>query len=161
MSAWVVSQAHINAMVSAGLRRGTVQGCKLSWYHDGERHELTRVNADQVGSMLLGENIRSVGFRYSDSPVDDLPGRYVTAELPGFDVEIRAPEYLAPFTYKHTLKDDHRKPVEILKAIDCFEYQACETDDWRDSEAYAFCQALRSRMIDALPGYDDAPWGID
>lgn len=145
-------------MVQAGLAPCRIQGYKLSWYWNGDRHELTRLTADRVGQMLLTENVRSVDYRYPGG--EDLPGRYVMATLPGFDVEVRAPEYLQPYTFTAS-PHRHWKPVEILKAIDCFEYQSCETDDWRETEAYAFCQALRSRMIDQLPGYDDAPWGID
>ena len=31
---------------------------------------------------------------------------------------------------------------------------------WGASEAHAFCQALRPRMIHRLSGYDEAPWEI-
>jgi len=51
--------------------------------------------------------------------------------------------------------------VQTLKAIACFDYQACETDDWQQSEAFAFCEALRDRAINKLPGYSEAKWGID
>src|SRR4029079_13532152 len=29
---------------------------------------------------------------------------------------------------------------------------------WATSEAHAFCQALRIKLIQCLPGYSDAPW---
>jgi hypothetical protein len=51
-------------------------------------------------------------------------------------------------------------PVVILKAIACFEYQCCEHPDWAASQARQFCQELRDRCIDRLPGYQQAPWAL-
>jgi hypothetical protein len=66
-----------------------------------------------------------------------------------------------------TKKDDAAAPVSALvafKLIQCLDYQSCETDDWRDSEACAFLDWLQSKaaaaVIRALPAYDAAPWGI-
>ncbi|ETB37543.1 hypothetical protein O974_28215, partial [Mycobacterium avium 11-0986] len=42
----------------------------------------------------------------------------------------------------------------------CYEYQACEPNDWQTTEAYAFCRELHNMLIQVLPGYDPAPWGI-
>lgn len=52
-------------------------------------------------------------------------------------------------------------PVQTLKAISRFEYQACEPPEWEFSEAHAFCRALESEAIRNLPGYDDADGLID
>ena len=93
--------------------------------------------------MLLDECVRSVGERYNDSEVTDLPGRSDA-------------EYLIPFKFKLGY---NLPAVVILKQISCYEYQSCETDDWKDTEAYAFCQSLRHATIDRLPGYEEAPWG--
>ena len=51
------------------------------------------------------------------------------------------------------------EPIQLIKAVKCFMYQACETDDWEQSEAFAFCQGLISKYICKLPGYDAAEWG--
>jgi hypothetical protein len=169
MSAFVVDKAHIDAMVAAGLE--SEYGNTLRWWFpDREVRQLTRLNADEVGAMLWSENVRSVDYRYSppgreaiygegwETPDQDLPGRYVTATLPGFDVEVSAPEYLQPYTF--SMPKRSYSPVEILKAISCFAYQSCETDDWRETEAFAFCEALQEDCIGRLPGMSDAPWGI-
>ena len=140
MSAYVVEKAHINALVNVGTERKPVR-----WYHDKEWHTLTSDNIDQVGQMLLEENIRSVSAMYQGSGVASLPGR-------------TDGDYLIPFRHRITLP---LSPVVILKQIACYKYQACESDDWKQTEAYAFCKALRDRMISELPGYDDAPWGIE
>ena len=48
-------------------------------------------------------------------------------------------------------------PVVVLKAIACLEYQSCEHPDWPTSRARRFCEELRDRCIDRLPGYERSP----
>jgi len=50
--------------------------------------------------------------------------------------------------------------IEILKLCNCYDYQACEFDGWEASDAYAFMRELRSHVVRALPGYEQAPWSI-
>jgi hypothetical protein len=52
-------------------------------------------------------------------------------------------------------------PVELLKAVDCLEYQSCEHEGWNKSEAKKECERLRAIATRNLPGYNEAPWGID
>ena len=140
MSAFVVDKAHINAMIRTGL---AVRYKPFHWYHKGESHSLRLENASEVGQMLLDECIRSVGTRYEESNITNLPGRTDA-------------EYILPFEFKYSYEPP--TPVEALKLIACYEYQSCETDDWKETEAYAFCEALISSTIGRLPGYDEAPW---
>jgi hypothetical protein len=37
-------------------------------------------------------------------------------------------------------------PAKILGAIACYEYQACESDTWRYSFAWAYCQTIRRKV---------------
>ncbi len=146
MSAFVVSKAHIDYMV----RAATVlryNHCPLTWIWGIEREtgnyeRATLPRGDdsrelEVGQMLWDENVASVSFRYPD---DDGAGDVYSMAPPmmGLDPE----------------------PVQVLKAIQCYEYQSCEHGGWEASEAKAFCDSLRSRTISGLPGYDDAAWGI-
>lgn len=170
MSAFVVDKAHIDALVAAGL--GYKRYGEMSWYHDGDRHDLKLNTADAVGQMLWSENVTSVEYRYSpesreniygeafgdQTPVTDLPGNYQLEIIaPGVE-PIEVPQWSSE--YRYPFETRVRKPVEILKAISCLEYQSCEHPGWDESEAKAFCDALREQMINALPGYDDAAWGI-
>ena len=140
MSAYIVSNAHIDALITFGLqdRHG---GHELRWFHEGDGpdpwHTLELGNASEVGRMLLLENHRSVAYRYSE-PVELVTYEYVRA---GWAV-------------------GRIDPVKILGALYCFEYQSCECDDWKQSEAFAFCDALRHRAIHKLPGYDAGPWDV-
>jgi len=140
MSAFVVSKEHINAMILAGL---AVRYIPLGWYHNGEHHQLTSHNADEIGQMLLDENVASVAYRYQDDSLSQLPGKTNA-------------EWLLPFEWHPFAK----KPtaLEAIKLVNCYEYQACEHPEWEQSEAKAFCKALRDNLIPQLPGYDKAPW---
>lgn len=136
MSAFIVDPEHINVMIWAAAHKVNRHHGPLRWYYGNPTHagQVSHDNVDQVGQMLLDENAASVNYRYTEDDV--------------FVYEYRPPQ--------HT----NWSVVELLKAIDCYEYQACEHPDWAQSQAHAFCQALRLRLISALPGYDAASWRI-
>lgn len=166
----MVSKAHIDALVTAGL---DVQCKPLTWIaqpitdeeeseafvsggfegtaalYRERRRELTYLTADEVGRMLWGECARSVMYRYPDiADGGDWPGPadFETEQVMGYTFQ-RLPGVV--------------DPVVVLKALSCYEYQSCEHPEWRSSEAWQFCNALRDAMVDKLPGYEKAPWGID
>lgn len=110
---------------------------------DGEVSDLTEETADRIGQMLIDENVESVGCRYEGSDLVNLPGPNTA-------------EWLIPFKFVYTME---RLPaIETLKIIACYEYQSCEHDGWKDSEAKCFCNALIKNAIQRLPGYEEAPW---
>ena len=47
----------------------------------------------------------------------------------------------------------------MLKAVSCYEYQACEHPGWLASEANLFCDALRHKLIGLLTIFGLASWG--
>jgi hypothetical protein len=157
MSAFEVDKTHIDVMVSAALQR--IHGDTLKWYHGeipdtmpgealpaAERYQLyldalkaaertvTRDNAGMWGALLVAENRKSVNHRYDESEWEE-PYEFT--------------EYAGTFN-----------PVAILKAINCYEYQACEHPEWKTSEARSFCEALTARMIHMLPGYGNAAYEV-
>ena len=144
MSAFVVSKSHIDALVTLAVKGPGTGGnwLTLHWYERRDDHGQEALihnradydTADELGRMLWAENARSVAYRYGARTV---VGDYVWP--------MGAPRLSA---------------VEGLKAIDCYEYQACEHDEWKDSAAKQFCDALRRALITYLPGYDDAAWAI-
>ena len=95
--------------------------------------------------MLIAANLASIHSRYPDTADGGI--------LPGPCAAYWDEPYVSRFVRPAPTA------VEGLKLIDCFDYQACEPPGWPDSEAYAFCDALRSRLIRELDGYDAAPWG--
>lgn len=163
MSAFEVGDDHINAMLTAGIVWGEESTIDrpMSWVwprltrdeaeeasergasfssagielYQARHHLLTPATAGRVGAMLVAQNRASVNFRYDE---DEWETPFLFDRLPG------TPE-----------------PVTILKAVRCYEYQACETPDWDTSEAEAFCEALIYLAISVLPGFDSAPgWPI-
>ena len=154
MSAFIPAKEHIDVLVALARDgpRGRTISPSTSWYgprwtHNGQTVSLPDfASPDAVGQMLVDEVVRSVAHRYPDDTDSTLPGpadRYFTE-----------PYILTWQPYRLTA-------TEGLAALRCYEYQACETPDWEQSEAYAFCDSLRHCLINALPGMDDAPWEWD
>jgi hypothetical protein len=161
MSAYIVDKTHVDILVKLGLEgpRGLPVSpgnawSRLHWYEldpsdddfdwkTGSR-QLELMSADAVGQMLVCENVLSIRARYPD--VDE------GGTAPGPCDEY----WREPYTYA----DPRYRPtaVEGLQALACFEYQSCEHDEWRTSEARRFCEALRHSLIQRLPGMNDAPW---
>lgn len=132
MSVFIVSPEHLNVLLDAALRY-TDEISMTVYAADGQALTIDRTNRDQVGQMLLDTNAASAGARHQEG--NEL---YSYATPARFDWEA----------------------VDVLKAIACYEYQACEAPGWDASTARAFCEALRRAVIPALPGYTDAPWEI-
>jgi hypothetical protein len=85
-----------------------------------------------VGNVLLAENYRSVNHRY--------PG----------DAQPYDNSYVFRF-YQHPIT-----PIEALKACACYDYQACETDNYESTDAAKLIRAIRDTAIRELPGWDQA-----
>lgn len=96
----------------------------------------------QLGRMLWVENTKSVAYRYSDHP--DFPEFSDVAEAETYGFNAYSARSLTA--------------VEVLKAINCLEYQSCEHPGWQTSTARVFLDEMRSEAINHLPGYDAAPW---
>lgn len=142
MSAFIVTDAHIDALLTAGLAY-TSPGSPLTWpvpstTPPGEER-LTDATADRVGAMLLEANERGVNALYNSTAKE------------------------TPWTeqYRFHRLSGKASPLLVLKAISCLEYQSCDAPDWNLSEAFMFCAALRTRAVNRLPGFDDAPgWSL-
>jgi len=51
-------------------------------------------------------------------------------------------------------------PIQVVKAAQCFEYQACEADYWEGSVLAGAVQAILCHAITQVPGYTEAAWDI-
>lgn len=130
MSAFIVSKAHIHAILSTAL---DLHACGV-----------TDDTATEIGRRLLGENVRSVVHRYRLAPLD--PERSGYEQAAGLYV----------FRYRSDVS-----LVTAAQLADSLEYQSCETDDYRSTQAAEFVSGLRSALLRRLPGYDAAPWCLD
>lgn len=100
----------------------------------GGPYRVTEDDPNKIGQMLVNQNCLSVNYRYGERST---PPQY------------RFRPYLKPLA-----------PVAIIKLSQCYDYQACETDDYDRTEAARLMDAIRSKAIAALPGYDSAPWAL-
>jgi hypothetical protein len=125
MSAYIVPDYHINALVSwAASRNGSGA---VSYYWNGKRREI-RNDAKRIASVLYAENVRSVNSRYKEA------------------------DLAHGFTFKQVA--NMLNPIDVIKACHGYGYQACETDDWPQSEAFAIIAAITQSAIRALPEYE-------
>ena len=131
MSAFQVSEAHINYLVNAIQRANPTGGIYAARDFQADPNGL--------GRLLAQANADSVNARYAHHhrPCEPIPYRW--------SMRLAVPV----------------SPVQTIKACDCFRYQSCEHDGWADSLAAKIIDQLREHAINQLPGYDDAAWDID
>jgi hypothetical protein len=56
--------------------------------------------------------------------------------------------------------DNHQSPMQIIKLCRCFNYQACEVDDYPGTSAAVVINTILHAAICNLPGYDDLKWFV-
>lgn len=175
MSAFMVGLDHLRMLVQAGARHNGHDGYGITWYAEDPQEVWRRAETGEDGMQMLSlarrelsehrdetmhdavallfrQNLTSIHARYPDT-VDNpsnMPGPCSIGERLAAD-----PEWVPEF---RRIAAELPPPVVVLKALDCYEYQACEDDGWQASEAKRLCDALRAKMIRRLPGYENAPW---
>ncbi len=142
MSAFLCSNTHINTLASAAENCIYIRSTLESWRagtgkkpvcEDVIRWRQSLSDLAAIGHILHNENVRSVNGRYHE--FNEYP--YKSRRLYPCDAVI------------------------LIKAIQCYNYQACESDDWESTTAHEITKNLMSHAISKLPGYDKAPWGIE
>ena len=137
MSAFVVSHIHINALLTfADLKKMRNQiGYRID--QGAAQHSWST-----IGQILLAENERSVCTRYPDC---------TEANKPGTIGEEAISYHFKTWNQAFALQHD-KLCVWIMKACDCFEYQACESDDYEQTIAHSIIDTIRSKAIHSLFG---------
>lgn len=152
MSAFLCERRHFVTIAawatSAGSRQRLSPQC-LARILGLDANQLCRANyserATTVALALRDENIRSMVSRY---------GAEKAANPPAF------PKLTAAETMSHVQLGREVSPVQILKMLDCLEYQSCESADYYQTPAYDLLQWLRKAAIHELDGYEDADWEL-
>ncbi len=110
MSAYIMNDEEINTIISYFVPTGAAEDGAWLRLGESEWNYLNRDNAAKVASILMAENVRSVNAKYGENE-----GR--------------------PYVFAY-LSRAHDLPVgNIIGALDCYEYQACEAEDWDKSNA--------------------------
>lgn len=167
MSAFLVDQATIDVILET-LKAAVNQRpyfARLYWRDaEGNARFFDRDDAadesklGDVGRMLLAENVRSLRARYPESYEDlvwHLPAEYAFTPTHK-DVAL---SFRPSGSYDCTHPRASITASAALKNVDCYEYQACESEDWEQTEAYRFCQALKERIAEIALRDENAPWG--
>jgi hypothetical protein len=136
MSAFVVSDKHINSILSYA-NRDSYSGLIRDQNDETYSFKCTE-DLNKLAQVLLDQNIRSVNYRY--------------------DEDEKSPEI--KFKFEPNPFGKPLSPVQILKACSCYDYQACETEDYNETFAYKIIDHIRHMAIRNLPGYEDAEWEI-
>lgn len=145
MSAYVVSNNHINAIVRFMDAKKNNQFANFGRWLFKLYDPAAIGNA--IGKELLKENVRSVNYRYNEKG--------------------RAPKFVYDATPAPVA------PIEMLKLINCLDYQSCERNDWHKSTANLILSAIKVSILEDLAGlndhsgqkpiqlsYNSAPWSI-
>lgn len=105
--------------------------------------EIGVVGSDEVGQMLVNENVRSVLHCY--------PEAITSGHVPG-----PVDDYWEqPYRFKPPRRV--LGAVEALKATRGYVFQSSSHDAWETSEAKEFCDSLTQNLIGCLPGFYEAP----
>ena len=136
MSAFIVGHDHIDALLTYAIEKRVSY-----WVPDTQtRVSVTKENATEIGRILLAENERSVGHRYGEIDPADMPG----------------PTGEDDANYRYKLWSRPLSAIAILKGCSCFDYQACETENYETTLAYKIIDAIRHHAIHSVPGWDNA-----
>src|SRR3990167_7985612 len=101
--------------------------------------------ATHIARTLKATNVKSLHSRYSDP--DDMIGNEFEAK------------FLKPISLGELDRMGRIDLGKIAKATRCYEYQACESDDWEQTPAYRICQLIHKTIGERLPGFESAEWG--
>ena len=138
MSAYMVNEDTLDLIASVAVwsshglfvyaSEGTLPPrCELEYAGEGESVYYRASHLKDIKQELRLENIASLNARY---PSD--------AGLAGEGAPFRA------------IYRDQATYGEVLGALACYEYQACESDSWRNSYAHLLCVAIRKAICSLI-----------
>jgi len=141
MSAHVVHTDTLDLIVAAALHGATnTNPLIVPWQGELRMFTNTPEDARVLGQLLLDANVASVNHRYNEG---ENPERYTYN-----------PRGIAPY-----LGGPLATWADVLAAIQCYDYQACELPGYRDNYPHAVVRAIEQRVISRIIDAADAPWG--
>lgn len=136
MSAYVVNDATISVLVD-GFMNYSDRFNEYKFYK-APKGWLIDINEERqaIGQALLDYNYKSVNYRYGE---DEKPRK---------------------FQYR-VVKDSY-KLNRLVGCIHCYNYQACEPDDYYESDVYKGLQTLKALILDRVAEREgELEWGVD
>lgn len=138
MSCYIIDKKDMKKIVLAFRKFAAAQHTfKVRIPGDEDYSDLSEIKTmSRVGQILVNQNYRSYNYRYDEA---------VEPEV--FEITPQDLMYVPRLT-----------PVETLKALQSYDYQSCETPDYRETAACKLVEIMRQFAIESLPGYDEAKW---
>lgn len=146
MSAFIVSDKHINTIVT---------WASMNWIGvshldgNGEKKVFTSRGHEQAfATALMRQNVRSVNFRYNENTDQRIRFEFTPIDMTGTEMLL-----------------------QIFMACRCYQYQACETDNYDDTLAAQFISNImhfalthlgmtESQARDRVNDFDSIEWEI-
>lgn len=135
MSAFILEDDTIDLLVTAGTMGSRDNGLRL--YFAGEVIAYSKYeDTDLVGTILKTANYESVNYRYQENTEVGTYNYRTVGDIGGA---------LIPWG-------------QVLKSLDCYEYQSCEHPEWETSLAKAICSAIRRKVCRAIADETETEW---
>jgi hypothetical protein len=144
MSAFLCTPEHIQAIINHALANGMLDADPYT-----------------VAVAFAKQNIRSVEYRYPDTKGHSAKEFFSDGMFRSNKAYIDA--CAAPWhpDMPRRRAESKLKAGEVIKLIDCLEYQSCETPNWTRTVAFEWWNSIARQAARKIKGYEKAPWTID
>jgi len=136
MSCYLMNEEEIGAIAAANFKNG-IYNSKGRFYNAATKELVQYESAEEAANALALQNIASCEARY--------PGKVAGGFL-GSVEEKQA--YLAGVA-NAVKKAAYMKPMKLYGLVKTYEYQACETGNWYETNAYWFCNVVTNQAAGA------------
>jgi hypothetical protein len=140
MSCYLMNEEEIGAIAKANFKGG-VYNSKGRFYNAATKELVQYESAEEAAIALAVQNIASCQARYPNH-----------GEIAGGFLESAEEEkaYLAGCAFAASkAKNAYMKPMKLYGLVKTYEYQACETENWYETNAYWFCNAVAHQAAGA------------
>jgi len=140
MSCYLMEEEEIGAIAKANFKPG-IWSSKGRFYNGAAKELVQYESAEEAALALAVQNIASCQARYPNH--GEIAGGFLKSAE-----EEKA--YLAGCAFAAgNLKNAYIKPMELYGLVKTYEYQACETDDWFETNAFWFCNKVAHQAAGA------------
>ena len=136
MSCYLMNEEKIGAIAAANFKNG-IYNSKGRFYNAATKELVQYESAEEAANALALQNIASCEARY--------PGKLAGGFLKNFEEE---QAYLAGVA-NAVRKAAYMKPMKLYGLVKTYEYQACETGNWYETNAYWFCNVVTNQAAGA------------
>jgi len=126
MSCYLMKEEDIGAIAAANFN---VYKSKGRFYNAAKKTIVEYESAEEAANKLALQNIASCQARYP----------YHGAVAGGFLKNVEEKQAYLAGVANATRKADYMEPMKLYSLVKTYEYQACETEDWYETNAYWFC----------------------